>query len=123
VVALVAFAGPYFSAHDVAVANASGTSVDRSWTLLRHAKAFNPWNPAVPAAQGQLAENAHEFALAARLYGRAAELSRNAWAEEYARARALRSGGQIAAAKAACATARRLNPLEPLLERGACDFG
>ena len=123
VAALVAFAGPYFSAHDVQVANASGTSSDRAWTLLRRARAFDPWNADALHAQGQLAEGAHEYDLAARLYLRAADLSRNAWSEQYARARALRSGGHVAAAKSVCAAAQHMNPLEPLLERGACDFG
>ena len=123
VAALVSFAGPYFSARDVQVANASGTSSDRAWTLLRHARAFDPWNPDALDAQGQLAENAHEYDLAARLYLHAARLSRNSWSEQYARARALRSGGHVAEAKAVCAVAQHLNPLEPLLDRGACDFG
>lgn len=121
-VALVAFAGPYLSNHEVSAA-AAATSRDRAWTLLRHARGFDPWNPEAVDAQAAVALEAGEHRRAADLYARAADLSRNAWAEEYRRAQALRTGGDVRAAKAACARALYLNPVEPLVERGACDFG
>jgi tetratricopeptide (TPR) repeat protein len=120
--ALAAFAGPFFSAHDVSAAAAPGTPPARAWTLLRHARAFDPWSAEVYDAQGEHAEAAKQYALAARLYLRSAELSRNEWAEQYRRARALRAGGSIAAARAACRRAQYLNPVEPLVGQGACDF-
>ena len=121
-VALVCFAGPYLSTHEVSAAKAS-TSRDDAWSLLRRARGFDPWNAEAFNAQAGVAEKATEYRRAAALYARAAQLSRNAWAEEYRRARALRAGGDIPAAKGACARALHLNPIEPLVERGACDFG
>jgi tetratricopeptide (TPR) repeat protein len=122
VAALVLFAGPYLASHDLSAARASTTPRAEAWTLLRHARAFDPWNPDVLDAQGQEAEDAGRYDLAATLYGRAAKLSRNAWVEHYRRARALRSAGRTAEARTACSLARRLNPVEPLLDRGACSF-
>ncbi|HEY2777670.1 MAG TPA: O-antigen ligase family protein [Gaiellaceae bacterium] len=121
-VALVALAGPYLSAHEVSAAKAS-SSRDAAWSLLRRARGFDPWNAEAFDAQAGVAQAAGEYRRAADLYARAADLSRNAWAEEYRRARALRALGDTTAAKAACARALRLNPVEPLVERGACDFG
>jgi hypothetical protein len=120
VAALVAFAGPYLAAHDVSVATASSTSTARAWTILRHARGFDPWSAEVADAQGQVAEEAGSYLLAAQEYGRAVGLSRNAWAEEYRQARALREAKLGADADAACRRARVLNPLEPLLDKGAC---
>jgi tetratricopeptide (TPR) repeat protein len=120
---LVAFAGPYLATHDLSRARAAKADPDRAWRLLRQARGFDPWNAEVVDYQGQVAEGAGRFRQAAGLYSDAAALARLSWAEEYRRARALRSGGFIPASRAACRRAQFLNPLERLLEQGPCESG
>jgi hypothetical protein len=120
VVALVALAGPYLATRHLADAKAAAT-YQRSWDLLRQARGFDPWSAEVVDYQGQVAEEAGRYEEAARLYGHAVTLARLSWVEEYRRARALREGRFIAAATAACLRARALNPLETLLDHGACE--
>jgi hypothetical protein len=119
-VALLAFAGPYLANRHLADAKGAATS-QKAWDLLRQARGFDPWNADVVDYQGQVAEVAGRYQEAARLYAHAATLARLSWVEEYRRARALREGHFTPAATAACLRARALNPLEQLLDHGACE--
>jgi hypothetical protein len=120
VIALALLAAPYLANRHLADARAAATS-QKAWDVLRQARGFDPWSAEVVDYQGQVAEDAGRYQEAARLYAHAATLARLSWVEEYRRARALREGHFTSAATAACLRARALNPLERLLDHGACE--
>ena len=120
VAALVAFAGPYLATRHLADAKQAATT-EKAWGLLRQARGFDPWSAEVVDYQGQIAEEDGRYQEAARLYAHAETLARLSWVEEYRRARAFREGGFTPEATAACLRARELNPLEHLLDHGACE--
>lgn len=119
-VVLATLAGPYLSARALASSRADGGRPQRAWDLASRARWFDRWNPDVVAWQGQVAETAGHYVLAAELYEHAASLAQQPWVDEFRRARALRSAGLAAARKSACLAARAENPLEWRLQLGPC---
>ena len=91
-----------------------------AWTVARGARELARWDPEIVSYQGRLAERFGRFRLAAELYGRAAELSRQPWTDTYRRARALRRAGLRQESAEACLRAHAQNPLEPELTSGVC---
>jgi hypothetical protein len=119
-VLLLMLAGPLFSARALAQSMAAADDPPRAWQLASRARTFDRWDGDVISWQGQVAESAGHFLLAARLYNRAVGLTQQPWVDQFARARVLRRAGLVKASREACRAAHSENPLEWRLQVGPC---
>ena len=83
-----------------------------------NARSIEPWAASPYVQLGLLDELSGDYGAATRRFGDAIEREDGNWQLYYLRARAEREAGRHAAAAADLATARRLNPLDPLLAGG-----
>lgn len=118
---LAAFGAPYLADRELArAAELASVDPDSAWDHAVSAHRLNPWEPEIVVAQAQLAEAAGEFRLAAEHFRRAADLSYFPWLEHFRAAGALEQANALAASRAACRRAIRLNPGEQLVRSGPC---
>jgi len=124
-VGVFVLSGPALAAFELDRARDAGPArFSAAWSSVTRARSFDRWDPAVVSYEGILAESAERFALAASLYGRAADLSQQPWVDTYRRARVLRRAGLVKASREACELAIASDPLERGLRTGACqDLG
>jgi hypothetical protein len=120
-VGVFVLSGPALAAFELRQAKDAGPERFASaWSSVQRARSFDRWDPAVVSYEGILAESAGRFAVAASLYGRAADLSQQPWVDWYRQARALKRAGLVAASRAKCRQATASDPLERNLRTGAC---
>jgi O-Antigen ligase len=110
---------PYLADRQLARATAAtAEDPNEAWRLAGSARRLDPWNPAALVLQGQLAEQAGFYRLAASRYLEAADLSKRRWYEVLRASVALERAGASASSQALCAEVLRANPLEPqVIER------
>jgi O-antigen ligase/polysaccharide polymerase Wzy-like membrane protein len=121
VAAAVVLAFPYLSDRQLDRGSAlADTNADEAWTLALDAQRLDPWDEEPLVLQGQLAEAAGRYALAAAKYDRAASLSRQPWLDYFHEAFAWKHAVALTQLRRACGLAAAANPKEPLLRSGPC---